>query len=127
MNRRCRSAHQRKRSRLSVKFEWTILSASGSVVEETAAMWITTSMSRQRFSSHSNIASGTGTRWLTAERDEGYTLSPQTVVAAIEREQPDLVALTPSHERRYGAIIALSNVLRLVDPEGNRIEIWQPA
>jgi histidinol-phosphate aminotransferase len=45
------------------------------------------------YSMHSIIASGTGTRWLTAERDEGYTLTPETVVAAIEREQPDLVFL----------------------------------
>jgi histidinol-phosphate aminotransferase len=45
------------------------------------------------YSMHSIIASGTGTRWLTAERDAAYTLSPETVVAAIEREQPDLVFL----------------------------------
>jgi histidinol-phosphate aminotransferase len=42
---------------------------------------------------HSIIAAGTGTRWLTAERDEGFALSPETVVAAIEREKPDLVFL----------------------------------
>ncbi|MEO8095924.1 MAG: histidinol-phosphate transaminase [Pseudolysinimonas sp.] len=45
------------------------------------------------YSMHSIIAQGTGTRWLTAERDAAYTLSPETVVAAIEREQPDLVFL----------------------------------
>lgn len=45
------------------------------------------------YSMHSIIASGTGTRWVTAERDEGYTLSAETVVSAIEREQPDLVFL----------------------------------
>ena len=45
------------------------------------------------YSMHSIIASGTGTTWLTAERDEAYTLSADTVVAAIEREQPDLVFL----------------------------------
>jgi histidinol-phosphate aminotransferase len=45
------------------------------------------------YSMHSIIAAGSGTRWLTAERDESYTLSPETVVAAIEREQPDLVFL----------------------------------
>jgi histidinol-phosphate aminotransferase len=42
---------------------------------------------------HSIIAAGTGTRWLTAERDAAYTLTAGTVVAAIEREQPDLVFL----------------------------------
>ena len=45
------------------------------------------------YSMHSIIASGTGTRWVTAERDDGYELSPQTVVAAIERKQPDIVFL----------------------------------
>jgi histidinol-phosphate aminotransferase len=45
------------------------------------------------YSMHSIIAAGTGTRWVTADRDEGYTLSPETVVAAIERERPDLVFL----------------------------------
>ena len=45
------------------------------------------------YSMHSIIASGTGTRWLTAGRDEAYTLSAETVVVAIEREQPDLVFL----------------------------------
>lgn len=45
------------------------------------------------YSMHSIIASGTGTRWVTSERDAGFSLSPATVVAAIEREQPDLVFL----------------------------------
>lgn len=45
------------------------------------------------YSMHSIIAAGTGTRWLTAERDAEFTLNPETVVAAIEREQPDLVFL----------------------------------
>jgi histidinol-phosphate aminotransferase len=45
------------------------------------------------YSMHSIIAAGTGTRWLTAQRDADYTLTPETVVAAIEREQPDLVFL----------------------------------
>ncbi len=45
------------------------------------------------YSMHSIIADGTGTRWVTAERDADYRLSAQTVVAAIEREQPDVVFL----------------------------------
>ncbi|MCU1579353.1 MAG: histidinol-phosphate transaminase [Rhodoglobus sp.] len=45
------------------------------------------------YSMHSIIASGTGTKWLTAGRDGGYELSPETVVAAIERERPDVVFL----------------------------------
>jgi histidinol-phosphate aminotransferase len=45
------------------------------------------------YSMHPIIAAGTGTRWLTSARDAGFTLSPETVVAAIERERPDLVFL----------------------------------
>jgi histidinol-phosphate aminotransferase len=43
------------------------------------------------YSMHSIIASGTGTRWIGAERDEGFRISPETAVAAIEREKPDIV------------------------------------
>lgn len=45
------------------------------------------------YSMHSIIASGTGTRWITAERDPGYAISPETAVRAIEREKPDIVFL----------------------------------
>ncbi|HWH98292.1 MAG TPA: histidinol-phosphate transaminase [Pseudolysinimonas sp.] len=45
------------------------------------------------YSMHPIIAAGTGTEWLTAERDAGFTISPQTAVAAIERTDPDLVFL----------------------------------
>ncbi|MBX3194973.1 MAG: histidinol-phosphate transaminase [Microbacteriaceae bacterium] len=45
------------------------------------------------YSMHPIIASGTGTRWVTAERDADYALSPATVVAAIESTSPDLVFL----------------------------------
>lgn len=45
------------------------------------------------YSMHPIIASGMGTRWVTAGRDADFTLTPETVVAAIEREQTDLVFL----------------------------------
>ena len=45
------------------------------------------------YSMHSIIASGTGTRWIGADRDDQYTLSAATVVAAIDREKPDIVFL----------------------------------
>jgi len=45
------------------------------------------------YSMHSIIANGTGTRWISAPRDPGYELSPATAVAAIERENPDIVFL----------------------------------
>ena len=45
------------------------------------------------YSMHSIISKGTGTTWVTAERDADYQISPATVVAAIEREQPDVIFL----------------------------------
>jgi histidinol-phosphate aminotransferase len=45
------------------------------------------------YSMHAIIAAGTGTAWVTAERDAGYGLSPETVTAAIRDHQPDLVFL----------------------------------
>jgi histidinol-phosphate aminotransferase len=50
------------------------------------------------YSMHAIIAAATGTEWVTAERDPGYELSPETVAAAIGREQPDFVFLcTPNN------------------------------
>jgi histidinol-phosphate aminotransferase len=43
------------------------------------------------YSMHPIIAAGTGTHWITAERDADYTISPETAVAAIEAHHPDLV------------------------------------
>jgi histidinol-phosphate aminotransferase len=45
------------------------------------------------YSMHSIIAAGTGTRWVTGERDPEYALSASTVVEWIERTDPDLVFL----------------------------------
>ncbi len=45
------------------------------------------------YSMHSIIASGTGTRWIAAERDDDFRITAQTAVAAIERHDPDLVFL----------------------------------
>jgi len=50
------------------------------------------------YSMHSIIAAGTGTRWVTAERDEEFRISPATAVAAVERHDPDVVFLcTPNN------------------------------
>ena len=43
------------------------------------------------YSMHPILAAGTGTRWLTAERDPDYTISPETAVAAIRAQQPEIV------------------------------------
>lgn len=43
------------------------------------------------YSMHPIIAAGTGTTWVTADRDVDYTISSETAVAAIEAHRPDLV------------------------------------
>jgi len=45
------------------------------------------------YSMHSIIAAGSGTRWIAADRDADYAITPQTVVRAIEQHRPDLVFL----------------------------------
>jgi histidinol-phosphate aminotransferase len=45
------------------------------------------------YSMYGLLAAGTGTEWLTAERDADFELSPETAVAAIERHDPDIVLL----------------------------------
>ena len=43
------------------------------------------------YSMHPIIAAGTGTTWVTAERDPEYRISPETAVAAVEAQHPDIV------------------------------------
>ncbi len=43
------------------------------------------------YSMHPILAAGTGTKWLAAERDADYTISPETAVGAIRAERPDIV------------------------------------
>ena len=45
------------------------------------------------YSMHSIIATGTGTRWIAADRDDDFRITPATAVAAIERHDPDIVFL----------------------------------
>lgn len=43
------------------------------------------------YSMHANIALSTATRWVTAERDPDFRIRPETAVAAVERERPDVL------------------------------------
>lgn len=78
---------------------------------------------RPTYSMHSIIAAGTGTRWIGAERDAEYRISPETAVAAIEREKPDIVFLcspnnptgTPLHLDTIVAAYEATNGMVLVD------------
>ncbi len=66
------------------------------------------------YSMHSIIASGTGTRWVTAQRDDGYELSPETVVEAIKREQPSVVFLC-SPNNPTGTPLSLETIAAAYD------------
>ena len=78
---------------------------------------------RPTYSMHSIIASGTGTRWIGADRDEEFRISPETAVAAIEREKPDIVFLcspnnptgTPVHLDTIVAAYEATDGMVLVD------------
>jgi len=43
------------------------------------------------YSMHPIIAEATGTKWVTAERDAEFAISPETAVAAIEHHNPNVV------------------------------------
>ncbi|AMM22362.1 aspartate aminotransferase [Frondihabitans sp. PAMC 28766] len=45
------------------------------------------------YSMHTIIASGTGTEWVSGQRDANFEISPATVVREIERADPDIVIL----------------------------------
>lgn len=45
------------------------------------------------YSMYPIIAAGSGTEWITAERDAEFRLSPASAIAAVERTDPDLVFL----------------------------------
>lgn len=66
------------------------------------------------YSMHSIIASGTGTNWVTAQRDADYGLSPETVVDAIQREKPDVVFLC-SPNNPTGTALALETIVAAYD------------
>jgi histidinol-phosphate aminotransferase len=78
---------------------------------------------RPTYSMHSIIASGTGTRWIGADRDEEFRISPETAVAAIAREKPDVVFLcspnnptgTPLHLETIVAAYEATDGMVLVD------------
>lgn len=66
------------------------------------------------YSMHSILAAGTGTRWIAAERDAGFEISPQTVVRAIEEHQPNLVFLC-SPNNPTGTALSLETIVAAYD------------
>ena len=66
------------------------------------------------YSMYSILASGTGTRWIAGERDEGFEISPQTAVRWIERTTPDLVFLC-SPNNPTGTPLSLETIAAVYD------------
>ncbi|RQP11817.1 MAG: histidinol-phosphate transaminase [Microbacteriaceae bacterium] len=55
------------------------------------------------YSMHPIITAGVGSAWITAERDAGFDISPETAVRAIEQHRPDLVFFcTPNNPTGTG-------------------------
>lgn len=66
------------------------------------------------YSMHPIIAKGTGTQWLTADRDAHFEISPETAVAAIREQKPDIVFFcTPNNPT--GTPVSLETIAAAYD------------
>ncbi len=66
------------------------------------------------YSMHSIIAAGTGTRWIPAQRDADFEISPETAVAAIQEHNPDIVFFcTPNNPT--GTPVSLATIAAAYD------------
>jgi len=66
------------------------------------------------YSMYSLLASGTGTRWISAERDDDFELGPETAVAAVREHDPDLVFLCAPNNPT-GTPLSLDTVRAVAD------------
>lgn len=66
------------------------------------------------YSMYSLLAAGSGTRWIGAERDADYELTPETAAAAVRREQPDVVFLC-SPNNPTGTPLSLETIAAVYD------------
>ncbi|GAB3617961.1 histidinol-phosphate transaminase [Okibacterium endophyticum] len=66
------------------------------------------------YSMYPLLASGTGTRWIGADRDDDFEVSPQTAAAAVAREQPDLVFLC-SPNNPTGTPLSIETIAAVYD------------
>jgi histidinol-phosphate aminotransferase len=69
---------------------------------------------RPTYSMYPILAAGTGTRWIAAERDPEYRLAPETAVAAVQRERPDIVILC-SPNNPTGTPLSLETIEAVYD------------
>ena len=66
------------------------------------------------YSMYGLLASGTGTTWVTAGRDEDYELGPDTAVAAIREHDPDIVLLCAPNNPT-GTPLSLETIAAVAD------------
>lgn len=66
------------------------------------------------YSMYGLLASGTGTEWITAERDADFELSPAIAVAAVQRHDPDIVLLCAPNNPT-GTPLSLETIAAVAD------------
>lgn len=66
------------------------------------------------YSMYGLLASGTGTEWITAGRDEEFELSPATAVAAVRQHDPDIVLLCAPNNPT-GTPLSIETIEAVVD------------
>ncbi|GGI48756.1 histidinol-phosphate aminotransferase [Agromyces flavus] len=66
------------------------------------------------YSMYGLLSGGTGTEWVTAERDADFELAPGTAVAAVERHDPDVVLLCAPNNPT-GTPLSLDTIAAVAD------------
>lgn len=66
------------------------------------------------YSMYGLLASGTGTAWVTAERDDEFELSTETAVAAVREHDPDIVLLCAPNNPT-GTPLSLETITAVAD------------
>lgn len=66
------------------------------------------------YSMYGLLASGTGTGWVTADRDDDFELSPETAVAAVREHDPDVVLLCAPNNPT-GTPLSLETITAVAD------------
>ncbi len=74
------------------------------------------------YSMYSLLASGTGTRWIAADRDADFELSPETARAAVERSSPDLVFLCAPNNPT-GTPVSLDTIAAVYDATNGMVVV----
>ena len=66
------------------------------------------------YSMYGLLAAGTGTEWITADRDDDFELTPETAVAAVREHDPDIVLLCAPNNPT-GTPLSLETITAVAD------------